>query len=424
MSKILAYTSPARGHLYPLTPILDELAARGHTIAVRTLASEVPLMRSRGFSAQPIAEQIEAIALQDWRTHNPRKALAASVRGFCARASFDAADLTQAISQEHPDVVIVDINSWGAMAAAEKWGGPWAAFCPYPLALRSPQVPPFGPGLPPATGAIGRIRDALLRPVVNGTIERQLLPPLNEVRTSLGLPMLTQSDDLFTRPPLLLYLTAEPFEYPRTDWPENIVAVGPCSWEPPGEAPDWLTSITDPLVLVTTSSEFQDDGKLIKVALAALADLPVHVVATVPAGSPTEFTIPRNAHVLQFAPHGPLLDRAVCAVTHGGMGATQKALARGVPVCAVPFGRDQLEVARRVAVAGAGTRLPAKKLTVERLRAKVTEASTMTAGAERVADGFRAAGGPRAAADAVEARLLADQVASPAAPGATTWSPK
>ena len=39
--KILAYTSPARGHLYPLVPILDELAGRGHRIAVRTLASEV-----------------------------------------------------------------------------------------------------------------------------------------------------------------------------------------------------------------------------------------------------------------------------------------------------------------------------------------------------------------------------------------------
>jgi hypothetical protein len=46
----------------------------------------------------------------------------------------------------------------------------------------------------------------------------------------------------------------------------------------------------------------------------------------------------------------------------------QKALARGVPVCAVPFGRDQLEVARRVEVAGAGTRLPASRLSPDHLR--------------------------------------------------------
>jgi UDP:flavonoid glycosyltransferase YjiC (YdhE family) len=40
----------------------------------------------------------------------------------------------------------------------------------------------------------------------------------------------------------------------------------------------------------------------------------------------------------------------------------------------VPFGRDQLEVARRVAIAGAGTRLPAPRLDPERLRRRVREA--------------------------------------------------
>ncbi len=88
------------------------------------------------------------------------------------------------------------------------------------------------------------------------------------------------------------------------------------------------------------------------------------------------------------------------------MGATQKALARGVPVCAVPFGRDQLEVARRVEVAGAGTRLPASRLTPERLRDKVREAMACRDGARRIASAFAAAGGAAAAADAVERRLL------------------
>jgi UDP:flavonoid glycosyltransferase YjiC (YdhE family) len=88
------------------------------------------------------------------------------------------------------------------------------------------------------------------------------------------------------------------------------------------------------------------------------------------------------------------------------MGVTQKALARGVPVCAVPFGRDQLEVARRVVVAGAGTRLPAKRLRPDRLRAKVHEAISLREGARRIQQAFAAAGGPPAAADAVETRLL------------------
>jgi MGT family glycosyltransferase len=402
MSRVLAYTSPARGHLFPLTPILDELLRRGHEISVRTLASEVPLMRGRGFAAEPISAHVEGIPLDDWHSRSPQRALAASVRGFCARAEYDAPDLTAAIREERPDAVLVDINAWGAMAAAEKWGGPWAAFCPYPLALRSPQVPPFGPGLSPAHGPLGRVRDRIARPVVLGAIERGMRPSLNQVRAGLSLPALAHADDLFRRPPLLIYLTAEPFEYHRSDWPDAVVMVGPCDWEPPAEPPSWLAGTDEPLVLVTTSSEFQDDGRLVQVALEALAHKAVRVVATLPAGDLTAYDVPANARVERFLPHGPILDRAVCAITHGGMGSTQKALVRGVPVCAVPFGRDQLEVARRVEVAGAGTRLPARRLNPARLRAQVAAAMAMTEGAKRVAAGFEAAGGAPAAATAVE----------------------
>ena len=89
------------------------------------------------------------------------------------------------------------------------------------------------------------------------------------------------------------------------------------------------------------------------------------------------------------------------------MGATQKALARGVPVCVVPFGRDQFEVARRVEVAQCGTRLPAKKLTARRLSAAIRQAMTMTDGARRVAAGFVATGGVVRGVDLFEQRVLA-----------------
>jgi UDP:flavonoid glycosyltransferase YjiC (YdhE family) len=147
MSRVLAYTSPARGHLYPLMSILLQLRESGHDVAVRTLASEVPLVREQGLSAEPIDPRIEAIPLDDWHSRSATKALAASVRGSSSRAEFDAADLAAAIRAEEPDAVIVDVNSWGASAAAERWGGPWASFCPCPAPLRSHDVPPFGPGM-------------------------------------------------------------------------------------------------------------------------------------------------------------------------------------------------------------------------------------------------------------------------------------
>ena len=405
MARVLAYTSPARGHLFPLTPILDELAARGHQVAVRTLASEVPLMASRGFDAAPISRDVEALELDDYRARNPRSALVASTATFCDRAAFDGPDLARAIEETSPDAVIVDVNSWGAQATAEAWGGPWSVFCPYPIPLRSVDAPPFGPGLPPAHGPLGRARDRLLGPVLFGTINQQILPAINGVRAELGLPRLEAADDMFRRPPLLLYLTAEPFEYPRSDWPDNVVLVGPLPWEPPAERPAWLDSVERPLVLVTTSSEFQDDGRLVRTALEALADEPVTVVATLPAGDPNAYTVPPNARVERFVPHGAILDQAVCAVTHGGMGATQKALTRGVPVCAVPFGRDQHEVARRVEVAEAGTRLPARRLRPDRLRLAVRQAMARREGAGRLAAAFAVAGGAAAAADNVEQRL-------------------
>jgi MGT family glycosyltransferase len=405
MTRVLAYTSPARGHLFPLAGILDELAGRGHAVAVRTLSSQVGLMRSRGFDAAPIDPRIEAVAHDDYLGRTPLGSQKRAVRAICRRAQFEVDDLRGAIDDARPDLLVVDFGSWGALAAAEAWGGPWASWCPYPLPLPSRDAPPFGPGLSPARGRLGRLRDAALRPVMFGALERIVRPRVNEIRAAVGVPPIGGADELFGAIPLLLYTTAEPFEYPRSDWPENVRLVGPCDWDPPADPPQWLDAVDAPIVLVTTSSEFQDDGRLVRCALEALADEPVHVVATLPAADPAGFAAPANARVLTFAPHGLILDHAACAVTHGGMGATQKALARGVPVCAVPFGRDQFEVARRVEVAGAGTRVPARRLSPARLRAAVREAMTRRAGAERVAAAYRRAGGPAAAADACEGLL-------------------
>ncbi len=411
MARILAYTSPARGHLFPLTPILDELRSRGHEIALRTLASEVERMRSRGFDAQAVNASIEKIGHDDYLARSPQAALKRALRTFARRAEHDAPDLRAAIDAVEPDVLLVDINSWGALAVAQASGRGWATWCPYPVSSNSPEVPPFGPGLAPARGLSGRLRDRVLRPVLVGSYARALLPALNRVRQEVGVPALRDPSEIFETPPLFIYMTAEPFEYPRSSWPENVTLVGPCAWEPPTDPPSWLEQIDQPIVLVTTSSEFQDDGRLVQTALDALADEPMAVVATVPAGDRLSFKSPPNARVERFVPHLPVLARAACAVTHGGMGATQKALSLGVPVCAVPFGRDQLEVARRIEVAGAGTRLPARRLSADRLRDKVKDAMACAHGARQIAAAFAAAGGPPRAADALERRLLTNAMA-------------
>ena len=251
---------------------------------------------------------------------------------------------------------------------------------------------------------LGRLRNRLLGLVLLGIYNRQA-PLLDAVRAELGAPPVRRVERAMVRAPLMLYMTAEPFEYPRSDWPPSVRMVGPGVWDPPAEPPSWLGQTRRPLVLVTCSTEVQNNGKLVQAALEGLAGEDVEVVVTTAGVNPSSFVPSPNARVERFLPHRPLLEHASCVVCHGGMGITQKALAAGVPVCVVPFGRDQFEVARRVEVAGAGVRLPAFRLRAERLLGAVREAMARKAGAERIAAAFAAAGGPRVSADALEELL-------------------
>lgn len=161
MSRILAYTSPALGHIFPLTPTLQALAARGHEIEVWTHEAAVPAMLAEGFDAHAVGPAISAIEHDDWQTKNPRKALERSVAAMASRARPEVAELAPMLAENPPDALIVDSNCFGGLAAAEAWGGPWAAFCPFPLAITSRDAPPFGPGFAPARGPLGRTRDAI-----------------------------------------------------------------------------------------------------------------------------------------------------------------------------------------------------------------------------------------------------------------------
>ena len=138
--------------------------------------------------------------------------------------------------------------------------------------------------------------------------------------------------DFYLAAPLLLAYTAEPFEYPRSDWPERLRLVGPGVWDPPGRAPAWVEEADRPVVLVNCSTLFQNDGRMVDVACEAFADQPFEVAVTTADIDPSGFEPPPNVHIERFLPHSAVLECASCVVCHAGMGITQKALAHGVPV--------------------------------------------------------------------------------------------
>jgi len=124
MAVVLAYTSPAIGHLYPFCALLDELAARGHQIHVRTLASGVELCRRLGFAADRVDPRVEALQSEDWTAGSALTVAVKTVDVLTRRAGLEVNDLRRAIADVRPDVMLIDANCWGALSSAETFAIP------------------------------------------------------------------------------------------------------------------------------------------------------------------------------------------------------------------------------------------------------------------------------------------------------------
>lgn len=398
--RVLAYTSPARGHLNPMMGPLLELAARGAEVHVRTLASAVPAVREAGLACEPIDRRIEAIEMDD---HEAKSQVAAGERAFevwARRASVEVSDFEAAMAAVSPDLALVDTTTYGAKAVAERERLPWVESRPFLLEDPAPGLPPFGFGLRPAAGPLGRLRDAALARLGARFDAKARLPTANAGRLAAGLPPCATIADARHRAQLTLYFTAHPFEY-RRPMPAGVRMVGAGTWDPPSALPVEVPEDERPLALVACSSEFQDDGEIAAAALAGLHG-DWRIVATTAGVDPSDLPAGGDAIVERYLPHRPVLERASVVVCHGGMGITQKALSYGVPVCVVPWARDQLDVAAHVLEAGAGTKLSRRKLSPRRLAMAVDAARECAPGAARVKAGYEATGGSPAAADAVE----------------------
>jgi len=375
MTTFLAYTSPAAGHLFPLVPGLLELRRRGHDVQVRTDPALVAGLRRAGLAAETVDPRIAAIHPGG---EDGRNGLRAGYRALMDRAALDGPDLERALAETGAEALLVDALAYGAGVVAERSGLPWALTLPSLLPLPGAGIPPYGLGLRPARGPLGAARDRLGWTLVERAYGRALLPRLNELRVAAGLASLRSPIDLFDAPDQVLVLTGAPLEYPRSDLPPNVAFLGASSWDPPDAVPGgppWLEEPGDPWVLVTCSTDYQGDEQLAAVAIEALREEPVRVLVTIAdAAHAARLPEAANARVERFVAHGPVLERAAAVVCHGGMGIVQKALGASVPVVAVPYGRDQPEVGRRLRECGAGRVVSRRRLRADRLRGAVREA--------------------------------------------------
>jgi UDP:flavonoid glycosyltransferase YjiC (YdhE family) len=179
--------------------------------------------------------------------------------------------------------------------------------------------------------------------------------PLQEDIGSRAIPLLSRYARLVSEATMVLHATDQVFDFCFDRLPAGHHYVGPLGiWEPATDTPAYLDEPGEPWVLVSISSQIQDDVPLAQAALRALADKPVRVVATLgPDHKPEEITeIPSNAHVEQTVSHSAVLQRAQLLVSHAGHGSVMKALWYGRPMVLMPWGRDQPGVAARAQALG------------------------------------------------------------------------
>ncbi len=177
---------------------------------------------------------------------------------------------------------------------------------------------------------------------------------------------------------LVLHATDQVFDFNHANLPENHRYVGPLIWEPESLRPAYLDSAGDPWVLVTLSSQLQDDAAIARSAMDGLAMLPCRVLVTTGGSRPAEELAPlaANARAEQCVSHTAALGRSVALVSHSGHGSVMKALWHGVPMVLVPWGRDQPGVAARAKRLGVATVIPREELTANAVAAAVQEVTT------------------------------------------------
>jgi MGT family glycosyltransferase len=407
------------------TSVIRAMVERGHD--VRVLADHVlaPDIETTGAEHVPwdrapqrpdLGPQSQI--MQDWDAKTPFEAFG-RVRdsAMVGPAALFAADVRAELHRRPADVVVGNFFVFGAQIAAQAEGVPFAFLVSNLLSFPDSGTPPLGPGLKLARGPLGRTRDAALNRVMARLFDKRL-DQLNEVRLANGLEPMASVLENFERADRLLLMTSRGFEYESFSPPSNVRLVGP-RLDDPAWAGDWTPPAgDDPLVLVGMSSTFMDHADVLQRVATALGELPVRgVLTTGPTIAAHAIDAPANVTVVQRAPHSEVLRHASAVVTHAGHGTVIKALAAGVPVVALPLGRDQLDNAARVAHHGAGLRLKpkAKPELIARAVRRVIDEPSFAANAERIAAVIAAETAHDQAAEELEA-LAERSTSAPSAP--------
>lgn len=367
--RFLFTTFEGGGHVPPAIRVARLLQSRGHQVlfvsdeANRAQADAAGLT----FTTWRTAPNRHALGqaddpLDEWRRKWPPAIVRAVCDAvICGPAAAYAADTLAMIGELRPDAVVSNELLFGCMMAAEKAGAPLALLTSNVWCFPTREdVPPFGPGFLPGAGMFQQGRERTTRRLIAGWYDAGLAD-LNAARAAHDLEPLKRTLDQLGRADLILLGASRAFDYDVAAPPSPFVYAGPL-----GDAPSWVDdgAVDDlidpqrPNVLVSFSTTYQAQDRVVARCIRALAELPVRGIVTLgPALDPAALPSAGNVRVVASASHDRLIPHCAAMICHAGHGTMIRPLMHGVPVVCLPTGRDQPENAARIAWAGAGLRL-------------------------------------------------------------------
>ena len=364
------------GNLTPSLGIARELEDRGHNVSFFGRPEMVGRVETAGFSATALDE---ARADLDRYSFHPL----AEVFGYTSSPSVGE-ELVAVASEFNPDVVVIDAMFSSALDVAPRFSRPTAIM-------------------------LHTLFDSLWQ-MWEANFAMQ-----SESRVKAGFAGLPPLESLWGDRDLLQVNALQEFDgTPATAW-DHVVHGAPILAAEPRAVPvdlPWETDDATPMVLLSFSTVVeQRSPEMLQRSLDALGVLPVHVVATTGAiVDPAELAAPANAHVIAFADHDLLMDRASAVVGHGGHGTTMRALRHGLPIVGIPAkGGDQAPITEMLDRWGVGRALPGGA-SVTQIRSATEEILSDPTFHDEARQRSRALGvgnGAALAADSVEALIRA-----------------
>lgn len=418
MTRVLFAGWPFEGHVFPLLSIALAQRARGDEVVFYTGERLRPVVESQGIEVLPfdrVAPAWDRVHERQAAVHGRAQALRMQRAAFrdwlVGTIPAQVADLRAAITRVRPDVIVADGSMWGPTLILREAE-------PIPVAMMSTLLYALVPGrdvplpaspLPPPRSAARR---ALARGVAAGIdlAARGMWRQVDALRAAEGLPPMGCAVNAYLgRLPVHLIGSVRELDLGRTDLPPGVQYVGPLVWHPPHDdaTTAWLDALPQdaPWVHVTEGTSHHEQPFLLRAAAAGLAGAPAQAILTTgrdrdPAALGIGTPAP-NVHVTGWLSHGELLPRCDVVVTTGGANTIVSALAAGVPLVVVPTLWDKPVNAQRVAAAGVGVRLSARRCTPETLRAAVDRVlgdPSFRRNAQAMAARMAAAPGPAGAA--------------------------